>query len=52
MFVTLPLESSLKAKITFKQLTLLDQARMSRNEMIMSNRICLVYPGFIPGLVT
>ena len=50
MFITSLLESSLKAKITFKQLTLLDQARMTRNEM--SNRIWLVYPGFIPGLVT
>ena len=49
MFITSPLESSLKAKITFKQLTLLDQARMSRNEM--SNRIWLVHPGFIPCLV-
>ena len=49
MFVKSHLESSLRAKITFKQLTLLDQARMSRNEM--SNRIWLAHPGFIPGLV-
>ena len=37
MLVTSPLKSSPGAKITFKQLTSLDQARMSRNEM--SNRM-------------
>ena len=44
-----PLKSSPGAKITFMQLTLFDQARMSRNEM--SNGIWLAHPGFIPGLV-